>query len=201
MRLVLLTLAALLIAGCSTTPRSDYYVLTATTSDGVSPSGISLGVGPVSLSPWLDRSNITLKQGNALVVHEFSRWGEPLVDGITRVMVENLSYRLGSNGVIAFPWRADEIPGYRIKLKVLDLNRSDGQAHLLAQWSLERPDKSTSVERQLSRLSIAVEDDSFASLAAAYSALLAELAEQVAGQLEAQLTQSNFQSHGAGSRL
>ena len=201
MRFALLTLMTLLLAGCGSTPPSDYYVLTASNADEPVSNRVSLGVGPVSLAPWLDRNTITLKQGNTLQLDEFSRWGEPLAEGITRVLVENLSYRLGSSGVIPFPWRADEIPSYRIKLQVLDLNRSEGQALLVVQWSLERPDTAGVVTRQLARLSVSVDDQSYASLAGAYSTLLAQLSERVARQLEAQLTQSDFTSHEAGSRL
>lgn len=185
----IIVLFALLVTACGTTPRSDYYVLTATNEDATTEqAAYTLGVGPINIAPWLDRDPITLKEGNALVIDEFSRWGEPLHDGVVRVLTENFNRLLGSGQVVSFPWRADDIPDYRLKLKVVDLNRTGSQAELVAEWSLERTGAEV-LERDQTRLTITAEDQSYDALAAAYSELLGQLSQQLAVRLASHFSQ------------
>ncbi len=111
--LLLATLSASL-AGClGASQPSHYYVLTPTkpaTSLESPPlkaafnSRRTIGIGPIEVPKYLDRSNlVTLSGTNQLNISEFDTWAEPLNEGLQRVFVQNIGQSLKSNGVLVVP--------------------------------------------------------------------------------------------------
>jgi uncharacterized lipoprotein YmbA len=104
--------AVLALAGCISlkrTPEARFFVLQSlaqpTAAQGrQEPIGI-VGVEAVRLPGHLDRPQlITWTAPNELTVDEFLRWAEPLEDGITRTLVENLAALLPDYQVVRRPW-------------------------------------------------------------------------------------------------
>ena len=52
-----------MLAGCGTTPHTNYYVLSSQSSlADIGNNPVSLGVGPIQVADYLDRVQITLLQ-------------------------------------------------------------------------------------------------------------------------------------------
>ena len=92
------------LGGCAgMSPPSNFYVLSTlpesaagTQSDG-DESKIEIGVGPVKLPEYLDRSQIITRiSPNALKVAAFDRWAEPLKSSFPRILMENLATLLNT---------------------------------------------------------------------------------------------------------
>ncbi|QIB66670.1 PqiC family protein [Kineobactrum salinum] len=174
---------ALLLVGCGSSPRNNYYVLSAETQ---APSGNqepSLGIGPVEIPEYLNRNSLVYRDGsNQLLIASFERWAEPLADGIQRVLGLNLSAELGTQNIRPHPWPRDDNPGYAIALWILSLDVSGQQAELVAEWRVSRPGESSSLARRITRLSrkLPAADWQGDDAAAAYSLLLQSLSAEIA---------------------
>ena len=188
-----LLLCLLLSGGCGTTPRTHYYVLSATAPEPatVPVAPVSLGIGPITIATYLDRSQITLRQGNALLMDPFHHWGEPLETGVARVLYEDLAARLGAQNLVRFPWRSDEIPGRQLRVRVLELNRTGTDAVLVAEWALLGDGAGGTTRRGQFRARTPVSGDGYEALAAAYSTLLQQLSANLAARVMASGTRFN----------
>jgi len=174
----------LLLAGCMAGSKS-FYVLTA---DGPAPSGggVGIGVGPITLAEYIDRSNLVIAQSaNQLAVAENHRWAGDLSASITRVTAANLGRHLHTGNVRTYPWRNDGELSYQITLDIRQLHGgADGYAVIEAGWRAyalpERKLKAsrTFVDRE------ALGADGYPALVAAQSRLLSRLAADVAAGLK-----------------
>jgi len=173
-----------LLAGCMAGSKS-FYVLTA---DGPAPSGggVGIGVGPITLAEYIDRSNLVIAQSaNQLAVAENHRWAGDLSASITRVTAANLGRHLHTGNVRTYPWRNDGELSYQITLDIRQLHGgADGYAVIEAGWRAyalpERKLKAsrTFVDRE------ALGADGYPALVAAQSRLLSRLAADVAAGLK-----------------
>ena len=180
-------LLSLLLSACGSTPRSDYYMLSAEAQDTVSdtPPGPSIGLGPVVIPEYLRGREIVTNSGpNKLDVRQYQRWGEPLDSGITRVALFNLAVLLDTQAVSVYPWRRDAPPEYAVRLLVTSLTVENGKAMLICEWTLSRPASGDELQRRISRLSEPADAKSAASIAAAYSRLLLALSEDIAAAIK-----------------
>ena len=140
-RLLLIAVTLLAVAGCGSTRPSNFYQLDEPAAIRLSglERGIAVGVGPVNLPPYLDRPQIVVRgTGHKLELSEFNRWSEPLTDSILRVIVVSLSNKLESTRIYQIPRRNKTIPlEFRIEI---DIARFDGMlggdALLVARWTL-----------------------------------------------------------------
>ncbi len=140
-RLWMITIALLVLAGCATTPPPTFYQLSETASTQLSglERGLAVGVGPISVAPYLDRPQIVIRgPGHKLELSEFNRWVEPLTDSISRVIIIRLSNELQSTRVFKVPRRIKSIPlEFRVEI---DIARFDGElggdALLVSRWTL-----------------------------------------------------------------
>ena len=163
----------------------SFYVLTA---DGPAPSGggVGIGVGPITLAEYIDRSNLVIAQSaNQLAVAENHRWAGDLSASITRVTAANLGRHLHTGNVRTYPWRNDGELSYQITLDIRQLHGgADGYAVIEAGWRAyalpERKLKAsrTFVDRE------ALGADGYPALVAAQSRLLSRLAADVAAGLK-----------------
>jgi len=132
--------SALLAGGClGGTAPTRFYVLGPV--DGPAVAGdraLTLGIGPVSLAGYLDRPQIVTRPATDKIdLGEFDQWGEPLRDGISRVLAEDLSRQLPSARIAVFPWRGLDAVRYQV---LVDVTRFDGPAGgdtaLEARWRI-----------------------------------------------------------------
>jgi hypothetical protein len=187
--LIILTLSlTVLLAGCGSSPRSNHYLLTAKQAPGPSGASPSLGVGPIEIPPYLDRSNLVYdQQQNQLHVAGQENWAEPLDDGIQRVLAINLAGLLNTQDVRYFPWHPKRAPDYGIKINLLALDANDRQATLSAEWLVYRVVDAEPVSRRISALQhpLPAGELNPAEVAPAYSALLYQLSEIIAETITA----------------
>lgn len=191
-RLKLLGIAAtVFLVACGSSPQHQYYLLNSeaqTPAQGQSPS---LGVGPITIPEYLNRSGMVYSEdGNRLHVARYERWAEPLEDGIQRVLGLNLSAALGTQNIRPHPWQRNDIPQYAVQLWLLGLNTNGNEAELVAEWRVTRHGAETDgeVTQRISRLSTPLAGPGWqaADTAAAYSALLQRLSDEIAGVIRAQ---------------
>ena len=103
---------------------------------------LMVGVGPVSVADYLDRSHIVLrKSGNQLELADFDRWAAAPEKEIQRVMAANLAAQLGTEKVAGHPWRSELQPDVSVEVAVEQFEHgNDGKVHLTASWQLYNAD-------------------------------------------------------------
>ncbi len=181
----LFCLALLLtVAGCGSTPQSNYYLLSSPVSTLPSGSEPSIGIGPITMPEYLNRNSMVfLRSENELEIASFERWAEPLGDGIQRVLAMNLAGMLDTQNVRAFPWARSRAPEYAVRLRIAGLDADSDSASLVAEWALlSGSDPGAEITRRLSRTetSIPGERSRGDAVADAYSKLLYQLSEEIA---------------------
>ena len=198
-RIWIIIVALLAVAGCGTTKPSNFYQLDEPAANRLSglERGIALGIGPVTLEPYLDRPQIVIRgAGHTLELSDFNRWAEPLNDSISRVIIVNLSNMLESTRVFKVPRRNKTIPlEFRVEI---DIARFDGMlggdALLVARWTLYGRDE----KAVLSKVSIISEpsvevplvekssvEESFEKLIAAQNRCLQKLSREIVAAINA----------------
>jgi uncharacterized lipoprotein YmbA len=172
----------ILLAGCSASPPSKFYVLTA---DPVPPraaaTGNTVALGRITLPGALDRPQIARRRGaNEIVFSEEERWAGPLDDMMRRVLADDLAARLPA-GVMLVESSAKPPPGVTIALDVSRFDADEsGTVTLTAHWAalgpngalLGAPRESTIVEPGSGSGAVAVA----ATMSRAVAALAARIA-------------------------
>ena len=148
-------------------------------------SDLALGIGPVSIPPYLDRPQlVTRASGNELRVDEFHQWAEPLRDTILRVTRENLSVLTDGGHVHSYPFRQSVAIDYQITLDLLQFEPNPaGSVTLKSVWRIvERGGR----QRVMQRRSVSVQpsrSNDVADVVDAMSTALAALTEEIAQAL------------------
>lgn len=170
-----------LLTACGSTPRSDYYMLSANARGSMGSEGPSIGVGPVSVPEYLKRREMVLnRSANRLHLADFDRWAEPLDAGVLRVTALNLSLLLKTQQVQTFPWRRSNLPDFGISIAVVQFSMQGRQALLVAEWTVTEPATGTAVMQHISRLENSATGGDPEDVAAAYSDLLKDLSKEIA---------------------
>lgn len=119
-----LGLGALFLAsvGCVSlkrTPEARFFVLQSLVQPppgSLEPVGI-VGVEPVVLPGHLDRPQLVVWTGpNEMKTDEFLRWAEPLRDGITRTLAEDLAGLLPDHQIVRRPWEGSVRTRCRVRV-------------------------------------------------------------------------------------
>ncbi len=184
--------AALLVSGCfGTSPPSRFYVLSAspearTAVPSTGPEG-TLGVFPTKVADYLDRPQIVTFLGdNAVDIDEYNRWAEPLGAGVTRVLAAELSALLPGWRVVPQPW--DPVIPARASVVVtvtaLGWNGA-GEARLDATWGILESNGGKALARGRATLRRQSKATDATTQAAAASALVSELAHEIASAVRA----------------
>jgi len=143
---VTLGASVMILGGCigGKSSPSKFYVLSAlphpetTKKVAAAEQGVAIGVGPVSLPPYLDRPEIVTRSGgNKLHLAEFDRWAEPLRQNFIRVLGENLSILIPTDRTALYPWERSVPINYQVVVEVAHFEgRVDGNSSLMARWSI-----------------------------------------------------------------
>jgi uncharacterized protein len=205
-RIVFIALGCSLLLACQHSPQKNFYYLTAqlaqehnqTQNLAAAPENSAaqaanstanqlLGIGPIEIADYLNRSQIIDKQANhRLSMADNAFWAEPLDKSIARVTALNLTKN--TRNFVYFPWRSDSKPRYSIRIRVDELARSTQPAKfndtctLNATWELIDNDTKTNVLRKNFTRSTPA-DSGAKALAQAYSRLLADLAREMDTEL------------------
>ena len=178
-------LGAVIVAGCLS-PRADqssFFVLTALTeseSSGTAGAQLSVGVGPVTFPPYLERAQMVTRLGDhEFAINEYARWAEPLRANFTRSVVQNLGLLLGIDRVATYPWWNDRAPDYAITITVARFEpTAAGTVELWCTWEVSNAEGSTLL-RERTRVSEPSTDDS-AKRVAAMSRAVEQLSREIA---------------------
>jgi uncharacterized protein len=171
-------------AGCAKGVPSDFYVLHAATSDSLvgAERGVAVGVGPVEVPAYLNRSQIVTRATDyELYLSESHQWAEPLKENISRVIAINLSNMLESNRVFVIPRRQKVTLDFQV---AVDIARFDGQlgesAYLGARWTLYGSDTREPLLSKVAIINERTDDNSYNALVAAGSRALQALSLEIA---------------------
>jgi uncharacterized protein len=144
-----LAAATLFAAGCSgiLAPRPNltrYYLLSpmaegAATSERGSDVEFTVGLGPLQLPDYLNRTERAVRVGpNQMRFLENERWAEPLDVSVTRVLSQNLTGRLERIRVVTLPTILPVQCAYDVPLEILRFeSTAKGDAELDARWSIK----------------------------------------------------------------
>lgn len=172
--------AALLAAGCGTTPASRFYVLPAPPAAATSPAPAgfpAIKLLPVRLPDYLTRPAMAIRRGESEIHYlDTTRWAEALDDGVTRALGQALVAQLGDARVYRSGLGNGSAPADASALRVEVLrfdNAPDGTATLEARWQLgTRP-------WQHGRFSVPAGNGDRDGAVAALAATLAQLAAAI----------------------
>lgn len=183
-----LLFALLLGAGCaSNTPQAFYYTLTSIEDEKGSrrtepdSEDLLIGIGPVKFPDELGRPSIVTRSSrNQLLINEFHRWGGSLEKIFTRVIVDNMSFLMKTDHVMARPWERYFKPDIRIALDVHGFGGRLGEygsANVTWMVFMEGRDQPVIVRRSF--IKEVVKDTSYDSLVAAQSRVIGRLCRQI----------------------
>ncbi|WP_052065911.1 PqiC family protein [Thalassospira australica] len=183
----LLTVSFLLVACASPSVPDSYYLLSPIVQASGNPTSAQpvVGVGPVSIPSYLDRSTIvTRSSANRPVVNSGHRWAEPLGENINRVLMDNLDQTGIASRLEVFPWTSRDQVDWQI---VLDIDRferqADGKVILTARWKLVSFESGKIAKAaKYSKVSTPV-DGTIENTVVAMSTLLADLTSEIAIQV------------------
>lgn len=185
-------LSLLAMAACMSTPPTDFYVLTsladadphAVEASTRSESGLLLGVGPVELPSYLDQPAIvTRASANTLTMADFDHWAEPLSDGFTRVLAENLAQLSPAARIAIFPWKRVDSIDVQVIVRVVRFEVAAGEARLAAEWRLVSGEEGEVFSRR-SSFTETLPDESFAGKVSAMSGAVIQLSQEIAAAIE-----------------
>lgn len=136
--------AAIHCAACGSTPPARFYTLSSLAGSGgggCSSAGQPrkvLGIGPVALAGYLSRPGITTRSGpNTVNCAELDRWGSPLGEEVTRVLVENMGELLPHGKYVVLPWLEAPALDCRVQLTITRFDGPpEGPVVLNASWLL-----------------------------------------------------------------
>ncbi len=185
-KLVLPLIAVLILAaGCAGggTP-AVYYTLqpTASVPAMVNAKPFEIGVGPVTLPDYLDRSALVTRiSPNQLHIHQGHFWAGSLQDEILRVVTANLKSACPGVMVLPHPWSGSDPPTVRFRLSILSFEgHPGGEVDLKAAWSVEDMRNHQAPLRRETHIRRSVKGDDLEAYAAAMGQALSGLTREMA---------------------
>jgi uncharacterized lipoprotein YmbA len=186
--LVMLGVSLLGLGGCATSPPTRLYVLPslagAETAAPAVQRNLSIGVGPVTLHPYLDRPQIVTRASRAkLVLAGFDLWAASLRDIVTRALAENLSLLVPTDRVVLQPWSRTTAPDYQVTVEVTQFDAGPGGEVVLAAhwWILNTNEKELVMRR--SRFTAAAGGQEYEATVTAMGRTLEALSRDIAAAL------------------
>lgn len=178
-----------ILSGCGTGAPARLYVLTPLTraeSLARTPGmrEVTIGVGPVEVPQYMNRPEIVTGRG-APELHSAASaaWAEPVRDGLTRVLADNLSQLLATERVALFPWKSFT-PEYQVVVDVIHfLGQPGGEVSLVALWSILGKHGQGALVSKKSSFHEATGGPGYEALAAAMSRTVAALSRDIATAL------------------
>jgi len=189
--ITLCAFVSLLVGACGSSPPVRYFALSP--MDSVQrqdpDDAVTLGVGPIRLPEYLNRSQIVTRGGGSeLEVDDFSRWAEPLTLAFHRVVSTDVDNMMDGVIVITFPWEAvvqNEVD-YRLVGEVtrFDANLS-GRVVLDIQWAISATtEQGAELIRRTKYETQAARSDDPAIVASAMNDALAMFSRDVVSELK-----------------
>jgi uncharacterized protein len=192
--LAMLSLALLVLGGCGSTPPTRLYVLP-TLTDASPPTStakrdLTIGVGPVTLPPYLDRPQIVTRASRVkLDLAEFDQWAASLQDTVARVLAENLSLLIPTDRVVLHPWPRTTAIDYQVIVEVTQFDRAlGGEVVLVARWSITAANEQELMMRK-ARFSAPAGGRDYKATVTAMSRTLEALSRDIAATIQSMAQQ------------
>lgn len=192
---VILAPFLILLAGCigGKSARSRFYVLDSLPNPEAekhvtaAEHGVAIGVGPVTIPPYLDRPEIvTRASGNELHLSEFDRWAEPLQQNFARVLAENLSVLIPTDRAVVFPWDQSTPIDYQVLVELTRFEgNADGHSSLMARWNIVGADRKKELLARQSSFSAPANALDYEAMVSALSRTVADLSHEIAAAIKA----------------
>lgn len=184
-------LAAVALAGCGllTAPRTispQFFVLNAVAVESGTTTPIHIGLGPVSLPSYLDRPEMARRvDPNQIAYDPEARWAESLQGNFQRTVAANLVLLLHPTRIEFFPWYRTAKFDAIVTIAVSRFEQQpDGTVALVARWTVRDGKDVTQLVRDTVYTAPAGTAD---QNAAALSALVGELSQEIAAAIQAQV--------------
>jgi uncharacterized lipoprotein YmbA len=187
-------MASAWLCGCSVlSPQPDasrFYTLSSTidvnAANATASRRLSYGLGPITLPPYLDRSELATRVSTAEVTYsQTDFWAEPLKANLTRVLQQNLAVLLAGDRVVLYPWPRGRAVSYQVAVNVLQFERTAaGEAQLHARWSIREPRSGAEVASKESSFVHPVAPATTAAAVNALSADVGDLSREIAAALQ-----------------
>ena len=191
--IAMFALASLLLTACGSSPPVRHFSLSPTVPVAAGESGavVALGVGPIRMPEYLDRTQMVRRDaGQELRVDEFSRWAEPLSTAFHRIVSADVDNAVDGLVAVAFPWESAVrgVVDYRLLGEVtrFDADRS-GRVVLDIQWGVVEVESDERVIRphRAQYQATAGSPDDPASIASAMNDALADFSRDIARRMQA----------------
>ncbi len=173
------TVMLITLTACASARSNSYYTLSpsipAPQASPAKPVAENWTLAPLTIPEVLNRPQIIRKSGaNKIDILEYDRWAEPMDSMIYRTLADDLTARMGMSA-----GSASQTTEQRIAVAIDEFDAdADGNVFLTATWTVQKDETTTSHIFQHSEKSSA---NDFASIAAAMSRLLGNLADAIAG--------------------
>lgn len=189
---LLLLIVVLQLAACARTPPARFYSLSSLDESthrnaATDRSRKVIAIGPVALAKYLEHPAITTRSGaTTLKRSELDRWGGPLGDEITRVLVENMAALVSAEGALVLPWLESSDADYRLQLHITRFDGPlEGPVTFNAAWMIFAGNRNELAASGEISIAEPVEAPNYAAFSEAMSRALAELSRRVAAEIDA----------------
>jgi uncharacterized lipoprotein YmbA len=185
MRAAVLASVVLVLAGCGTSPKTSFYMLTVAPSAGPAASSLPrpVQVAAVHIPPSLDRKQmVRMTEGQSVSISETDRWSAPFGDMVRNVLSEDLEARL-PKGAVILPDAPAPTQTAAIVVTLSSFAPDErGQVSLQGSWALIDPHSETpAITRQIDLQEQG--GPSAGAAAGAMSDVLGQLANDIASTL------------------
>jgi uncharacterized protein len=160
--------------------------LAPSSADASATKELLVGIGPITVPEYLDRSNIVRRFApNRVAISEFEWWAEPLDQSLLRVIGDNLAARLGTPTVLRYPWPVLMKPVYAVAMNFSRFDILDGgRVHLSAGWVIRGGQPRRALLTRESSIEKTAAGPSTADAVAALSQTLDDLSAEIAGAIQ-----------------
>jgi uncharacterized lipoprotein YmbA len=190
-------LFALAVSACASSPQIRYYTLSteadlkAQVSSAAPVNHKSYTVGAVTIPNLLDRPQIVLRSSaNTIEVLDYDRWAAPLSDELQRVLIADLSMRLGGNSIIDPGLISSLRMDRRITISILEFDPArKNESVLEASWTISDAKSGLGldgVQTYKARHVASTDHSNVAELVATMSALVAKMTDDIAATVLAE---------------
>lgn len=185
-----LTLLALALGGCGSTPKTTFYTLGTVSSAAESaPVVYRVAVGPVTVPDLVDRPQLVMRVAtNQVTLLDQHHWAEPLRSEIPRLVAANLAQQLPGAQVSSHA-RSGGDADIRVRVDINEFDSAPGEGvRLEALWAVQR---AGAAESRLGRSAIRVPASGagYEALVAAHSQALARMSTDIASAIVAMQAQ------------
>ncbi len=177
----MLSVAAL--AGCGSSPKSNFYTLSS--GAPVERSNVktqySVAIGPVTVPEIIDRPQIVTRSGpNQVQIAELERWAGPLKGEIPRVIADNLMQLLDGAYVYVYPQNVNLNADYQVLVEVQRFDSTLGDAVTVEVLWAVHPAQGGAVKNGRSAVREPTNGNSYDALVAAHSRALTAVSRDIA---------------------